>query len=533
MKVEELKRTHSMYDAHIKDWNFFAAAYNGGEDFIKMALHKMPRETSDNYNTRIADGICLNYSTIVIDLFSFYLTEKPSMREVGENIKNDTLWKNFLRDCDLNKTDFDYFLNEAQKVASTYGSSGILVDKADSTPANREEEVEKGIYPYCALYTLPNILDWKHQKDPKTNRPILKYLKLKDFDDTYLLWWESKWERWEIQTDERSISETAVMVNNGKNRLGEIPFTWLSNIRNPLNPYIGISDIKEISRITASLMRDISCGDEIIKYSGFPMLLMPMEDAEGKESSDIVGVTAVLEFDPEQSNSKPAWLESAIAEPIDSILKWISRKILEIFQMSHLSGVHAHEKSDQVRSGVALRYEFQQLGRVLSKKSENLTEAELNIIHFWLKWQGKEDLFEQVNISRSKEFSSDDLSEDLNNQLTALKIVPTPLFHKAIAKQVAKKVLRDTKDTAMEDVMNEIESTDFSKISTDEDSGEPMPQGDDDTPQKAGKKMSLTAWAKQEGIPYNEAYKNFAEGRLPIESERVGERIYVYPFGQK
>jgi len=442
-----------------------------------------------------------------------------------------------MKDCDLNKTDFDYFLNEAQKVASTYGSSGILVDKAASVASNREEEVGEGIYPYCALYTLPNILDWNHRKDPKTNRPILEYLKLKDFDETYLIWWEHKWERWEIKkSDPNLTSETAIMISHGENRLGEIPFTWLPNIRNPLNPYVGISDIKEISRITASIMRDLSCGDEIIKYAGFPMLLMPMENADGKESDDIVGVTAVLEFDPEQPNSKPAWLESAIAEPIDAILKWISRKILEIFQMSHLSGVHAHEKSDQVRSGVALRYEFQQLGRVLSKKAENLTETEFNIIRFWLKWQGKEDLFDNIKISRSKEFSVDDLSEDLNNQIAALKIVPTPLFHKAIAKQVATKVLRDTKDTLMEDVMNEIDNTDFSLITNNNDSignenNVRIADKESDIPQKVGKKMLLSDWAKQEGIQYRDAYKKHSDGELPVESEKIEDRIYVYPFG--
>ena len=535
MTRQELEKKHETYTKHIEDWEFYGAGYNGGKEFIDVALHKMPRESQANYNTRKKDAICLNYCTIIVDIFSFYLTEKSAKRDMGELI-NDELWQMFLKDCDLHQTNFDFYMNEGQKIAATYGSTGILVDKpAGKKGRTRKEEIEKRIYPYLALYTLPNIWDWRFRRDPETNRPILSYLKLREQDGTILIWTEESWKRWKIN-DGRKGAEEVSLVNEGKNTLKEIPFVWLPNIRNPLDPIIGISDIKEVSLITASIMRDISCGDEVIKYAGFPMLLKPMEP-EGEGSDDIVGVTAVMEFDPENPNAKPAWLESEIEEPINAILEWLNRKIIEIYQISHLSGVHAHEKSDQVRSGVAMRYEFQQLGRVLAKKSENLTEAELNVIRLWLKWQRKEEIFKKITITRSTDFSVDDLAEDLNNQLTAIKIVPTEKFRKAIARQVARQVLRDVGDDEMQEIINEIDEADFEQLMN---GGEKT--GDDDRQQGSGGKkgepgedkggrsgMLLADWAKQQGIAYHEAYKQFKKGTLPFESQEIGKRIYVYP----
>jgi len=106
--------------------------------------------------------------------------------------------KMFLKDADLYGTNFDVFLNEAQKMAAIYGAVGVLIDKPNSTSEVLKDDIEQGVYPYCALFTLPNILDWKHERHPVTNRPTLTYLKLLDFDNRYLLWWQDKWEIWEL-----------------------------------------------------------------------------------------------------------------------------------------------------------------------------------------------------------------------------------------------------------------------------------------------------------------------------------------------
>jgi hypothetical protein len=386
-------------------------------------------------------------------------------------------------------------------MAAIYGAVGVLIDKPNSQNKILKEDIKQGVYPYCALFTLPNILDWKHERDPITNRPTLTYLKLLDFDNRYLLWWRDKWEIWKMpegspspyrvlkykdsseynprpgdnrwfDTPGRPVNQTMSnnppeLIDSGNNPLGEIPFVWFQNIKSILDPYIGVSDIKEISRITASVIRDISYGEEVIKFAGFPQARRPMAK-EGEEINNEAGVTAILEFDPELGDSgKPDWLEAAVQEPVNAILDWISKKISEIFQLAHLSGIHAHEKSDQVRSGVALRYEYQQLSLVLSKKSENLTETELGIIKYWLKWQGKNKWFDDIIINRSKDFSIDDLSQNLENAIMANKLIPEISFKKELMKTVAKRVLPDLPDVKLLEIYDSIDTL------TEEDLKEP------------------------------------------------------------
>jgi hypothetical protein len=461
MTYEELKSTHQIYKDNINAWTFFGSAYNGGDEFIRIALEKHPRETYENWKARVKDGFAFNYAAIVVDLFSFYLTEKSPDRSGMGRLLDDVLWKMFLKDCDLSNTNFDEFLIESQRTASIYGTMGVLVDKARaSIDMTRNDAIRNRIYPYCSSYILPNILDWRYTRNEITNRPVLSYLKLKDVDNKYIIWREDSWEMWSI-----SDKKVPILESSGENSLGEIPFVWLHNIRNPNDPFIGVSDIKEISRINASIIRNLSCGEEVIKFAGFPMLRLPQSDTDQEDAEKIVGHTSVLQFNPEMGkDGKPDWLESAVKEPIESIMEWIDRKIGEVYQMSHLSGIHAHEKSDQVRSGVALRYEFQQLGRVLAKKSENLTEAELSIIRLWLKWQNQEELFDEISVYRTKDFSVDDLNQNLQNLTMARTLSPSITFKREVAKMVAKKNLPDATTDLLVKINEEIDEMDDSEF---------------------------------------------------------------------
>lgn len=454
MTYEELTYTNQTYRDNINTWLFLGSAYDGGDDFIAKCLEKHPRESYENWKARKNEGFDFNYAAIVVDLFSFYLTEKSTDRSGLGRLNDDKLWQMFIKDCDLNGTDFDEFLIDAQRTASIYGTMGVLVDKASSDVAmTRDEAIKRGIYPYCSAYILPNIMDWRYVRDETTNRPVLEYLKLRDSKQDYVVWYTDRWEKWRVDDN-----KTPYLYRDGVNGLGEIPFVWLYNIKNPNNPELGVSDIKGIARINASIIRNLSCGEEIIKYSGFPMLRWPTIGDEQEDTNRVVGHTSVLPFNPEHGkDGKPDWLEAAIKEPIESVLEWIDRKIAEIYQMSHLSGIHAHEKSDQVRSGVALRYEFQQLGRVLAKKSENLTEAELSIIKWWLKWQNQSELFDEIKIFRTKDFSVDDLNQNLQNLTMARTLSPSITFKREVAKMVAKKNLPDATTETLIQINDEIE----------------------------------------------------------------------------
>lgn len=475
MDKTALQRTHPEYDAHINDWNLYSLAYTGGRQFIEYALDQIERETTDNYNDRIKEGVCLNFSKAIADLFNFYLTEKAAIRELGL-LEADRQWQMFMRDADFHGTDFDTFMIESSRLSAINGSLGILVTKPDVGAQNISEEIANNIYPYCCAYTLQHILDWRFGKNSANGRPQLQYIKLREDDNRYLIWDLDHWELWSVGEKDQVILE-----DEGINPLDEIPFLWFPSTRNLVSPYLGQSDIAEISRIQLSLTRNISCGEEIIKWSGFPMMRKPML-AEGEdEKEDVVGNTAIQEFNPEFGEAgKPDWMPTEVLEPISSILSWIDRKIDETYRIAHLSGVHGQRKSNnEVASGLALRYEFQQLYSVLSKKAESLVETEYNIIRLWLKWQKKSDWFENIKIKRSKLFSVDDLAISLDNQIRTIEAVPSQTFKRLAQQHMVKQMLPDIGDAEMKQIEAELMVTTTPADVAGNNSNDPIDSGPD------------------------------------------------------
>lgn len=457
MNSTELTKKHELHTRLGYDWDFYELAYDGGRPFIAKSLHKHDRESDNNWRERVQEGICLNYCKATVDLFNFYLTEKPASRQLGI-LENDVQWQSFFTDCDMMGTNFELYLKEMQKIASIFGAVGILVDKSKAEFTNKAEEIDNNVYPYCAYYTLPNILDWKYSRNI-ANKPVLTYLKLKESDSVYTIWTSDTWERWEIPSQKDKSKPEPVMIESGINKLKEIPFIWMTNQRRMGKyPYIGVSDIIEVSLITASIIRNVSCGDEVIKFAGFPMMRKPMESDNTGTTEDIVGVRGVLEFDSSQGEAgKPDWLESAIQEPIVAILDWVDRKVDELYRICHLSGVHGQRKSNnEVSSGIAIRYEFQQLNAVLIQKSANMTEAELLILNYWLKWQKLDDLFKKTKISRDNNFSIDDLTISLENSFKAIDQIPSNKFGLLLRQYIVKQMLPNMTDADYTEISEEL-----------------------------------------------------------------------------
>ena len=455
----DLEKKHDVYKERIKTWKFLEMAYEGGPDFLNEVITRNSRESWGNYNERLNDAICYDYSQSIIDLFNFYLTEKSVDRKF-KKLDDDPLFKMFLKNVDLNGTNYTVFVNDIQKAASVTGSVGMLIDKPRSVYKTTADHIKFGIYPYCAVYTLPNVYDWEITIDRLTGKPVLSFLKLSEKDDTYYIWYRTHWERWDA-----SQNNTVAMIDDGENPLDEIPFMWVQNIKSIISPLHGKSDIAQIAYIDGSIARNVSVGDEVIKFAGFPLMRLPREapgEDDGTGAEQEVGVRSVLDFDPEfGEQGKPDWLESAVLEPIKATLDWTDRKVDEIFRIAHLSGVHGQRKSNnEVSSGLALRYEFQQLTSVLAKKAENITETELNTLRLWCKWQKQDALFEQVEIKRDKNYNIEDLSVSIENSLKTMDRVRSPRFKQLAEKKLANQELPNMSDDDRVKVESEIETMD-------------------------------------------------------------------------
>lgn len=465
--VDELKSTHATYQKYEDEWNFLQCAYDGARALIEYgALLRHERESNNNFTRRISEAYGFSYSRSIVDLFNFYLFKENVKRALGK-LADDQQWLDFQEDCNLEGDDFNDFLLEAGRASSIQGHLGILVDKPTTKLENKEQELAKGVYPYLSMYKPLAILDWEYDRDIY-GRPVLIYLKLKDDEDNlYRIWTPEMWQIWaesEVESSSSTVTgnQKAKLINEGVNPLGEIPWIWLYNGKTSERGY-GYSDIGDIARIDASIIRNLSQGEEIINYAAFPMMRKPWEESKGGKHPDDVGVTAVLGFDPERPDTKPDWLDSSVLEPITAIFdKVIEKKIAEIYRSANIGGLQQTEVSTDAKSGTALKSEFQLLNGKLVKKGKSLERVEIDIIWYWLRWQKNEEWWEDVNIERSDTYEVENLAQDLDNIMTSTYIVTSKEFKRRIMKKVVRLILANEPDDEIaiidEDIDEEIDN---------------------------------------------------------------------------
>ena len=452
MKIKDLKSTNAIYQDNKDQWIFFNASYEGSKKLIELGyIEKHERESQENYEKRMNEAYGFSYSSSVIDLLSYYLFKSASNFNIGA-LSDDKLWQMFLEDCDLFGNVLDDWFADQQKEACKFGHIGILVDKPSTKKITIQEELENKIYPYLSAYNPLSILDWAYERD-EYNRPYLSYLKLKEDDNQYRIFTKSNWEVWR-EPNEGEVAmrgDEAILVDQGENQLGLIPFVWLINTKRT-SSVIGISDIKDVAYIDLSIMRNLSQGEEVIDYSAFPMMRKPKSYED-----DDVGVTAILEFDPDTPNAKPDWLEAKCKEPIEAILTWMKRKTSEIYRVINVGGISATETTKQSKSGVALKVEFQMLNSKLVKKGKNVANAKYQIIKYWLMWQNQEKLIDNIFYTTPTSYDVESLSTDLANALTANTLIDSQTFSNEIQKTMAREVLPGLKEDIYADIDKEIE----------------------------------------------------------------------------
>jgi len=472
----DLMETHPLYNQNIGEWTFLLAAYEGTKQLIELGyIHRHERESEQNWKRREEEAYGFGYTKSVIDLFNFYLFKKEVKRVVPDGLKADEAWKAFMRDCNLEGDTLDTFLTDSGREASICGHVGILVDKPSKELENKQQEKDAGIYPYVAMYYPDAILDWEFEKD-ENDRPLLTYIKLRDDPngDTskrakheYRLWYLDHFEVWQTpdveEADDPEQAE-AELINVGENQIGEIPFVWLFNMKGRRKP-IGISDIHEVSRIDVSILRNLSEGEEVIYYAAFPMMMKPARQGGGPmgdganppDTGDEAGVTAIIEFDPEHPESKPEWLSATVSEPIDAILKWIERKVMEIYRAVNAGGMAGMEISTVAKSGSALKAEFQLLNAHLVRKAINLEKAEDHVDHLWLLWQDMVKYEAEIENTRERTYDVEDLHSDLENAITSMAIVKSETFKKKMQKRVARQTLPSIEEEDLKLIDGEID----------------------------------------------------------------------------
>jgi hypothetical protein len=476
--VEKLLQKHSSYNALLPDWDLYRKAYKGGKDFISLALIKQPRESDDNYEMRLQEVCNFNYCQTIVNVFHQFISEKQPDIDWGKKLEDETQFKWFLEDANLRGDSFLTFFDDIEKLSSVYGYMGILVNKAKSDGI-KGSEISNNIYPYLVPFNPVEIYDYDIEHDYVTGKDILNYVKLrlskKNGKEQILYYTKDDWEIYEIVSTPGSANSgpELILKDSGENRLGRVPFEFHINMKDVDDTYGGISDISEIAIINGSIVRNWSSIEEIIKNAAFPMLRMPMQSNDGyyetTENTDtidgtvnpdspeevVVSSKSVIEFDPTYGeNGKPDWLESKVKEPIEAILTVIEKKTEEAYRVKHLSNLYSSKARTQyIKSGTAMEYDFKLLKTVLSRKVDNNASVKRKIIRLWLEWQNLSHLYKDVKVGVSKDFNLYKLIDNLD---TAMGFI-NGTHSKTVRKVFYRSIMPIFFPTITEETLKEIE----------------------------------------------------------------------------
>jgi len=432
-------------------WAFYIASYFGGVEYAAGDyLLRHAREPEANFLRRKAIAYYYNYCAPIIDIYVSHIFRKPIEYTLAE-YENDDLFADFLVNADFDGASYKQFMRDAGRYAQIYGRVCIFVDKSAEIADNKAEETERNLRPYVCMVTPENVLYWKHERT-ETGEIVLSYVKIREVvskkETQYRLWWRNRWEKWAIIK-----GKVPVKLEEGENNLGEIPMVTLYNRRTG-RKMVGLSDLCDLADINKNIYYLCSDAKEIIENTAYPFLAKPF-GKQDKNGEVVAGSGNVFEFDPQDPNSKPFWLEPPHSS-LKEIREWVLNNVNEMFRIAKMGGVKATETAQQAQSGIALKLEQDQLHSSLAEKADNLEQADTEILRLYGKYM---DVEFTGSVNYPDEFSIDDVVTELDNLLKASTLrIESETYQKESQKKGARLALPKADEETLVEIDKEIDA---------------------------------------------------------------------------
>ena len=448
---------HPVYEKNLPRWRYFWASFNGGFDYRTTALGMLRRYMNEDqqpgrqYEQRLNYTALENSCKMIVDTYKAFLFRSLPVRALG-NLNKLPYTKDFIQDIDLDGTDIDQFMKEANSLAMIYGHAWVLVDKPHSDSAiTLEQEIAQGIRPYAQLITPENILDWTYTR--VNGRFQLDYLKQKEHEDDETLivkvWTNETICRYQLDKKDDNLK----LLEEGTNTIGQIPFAMIkanpSHVRG-----IGGSDIADVAKIQQAIFNLMSEAEQAIRISGHPSLV------KTSSTSAVGGAGAIIEMDETTPGELKPYLLQPSSSNIDSIVKVLKEHQTMILKMTHLEAVVGSRTF--ATSGVALQTEFSMLNTRLGDKADSLERLELKIWKLFQIWTGV-TADDDFLIEYKKKFDLRDENNDLANYKTVREMgLPSLTLNKELDKQIARIVVKN--GDMLDEIVDEIDNAEVIKI---------------------------------------------------------------------
>lgn len=406
------------YDRNKEQWQYLLESYMGGLEYRKgHYLTRYELESESEYLARLVATPLDNHCKSVIAVYTSFLFRNKPHRELP-SIESDPAYKDFMKDADYDGRNFDSFMKEVSIWASVFGHCYVIMSKPNVNAANRAQEIEQGVRPYCSILTPLVVLDWSWSRSV-TGKYTLDYIKyIEDMNDTITVikeWSNEAIKTTVVNTDKKEIEEETVENND----LGIVPIVVAYNHRSPIRG-IGVSDINDIADHQRKIFNELSEVEQSIRLNGHPALVKtPTVEAVG-------GAGAIISM-PEDLDPglKPYMLTTST--DTDSIYRSIEASVGAIDKMANTGAVRANQSV--AMSGVAMEVEFSLLNAKLSEKADNLEVTEEQLWRLYAMYQNR--AFDGT-IEYPDSFNVRDTDREFAQLEKAKAVATNPRLHKLI-----------------------------------------------------------------------------------------------------
>ena len=451
------------------DYTLLKDAYEGNGGFKSgdyLVQHK--RESQTSYQTRQQTSYYLNYVQPVINSHVNPIFRKNPVRNwKGSN----QYWEEFVNNSDLFGSSLTQFMKQAGFLSKLFGVSFVVMDnfKNDQQSTNQAEALKNRQFPYIynvtpdkvVSYTLDskkrlssivyeeNVVDPSEQKtavDIAALAATGKGDKGNGNDKQYRCWTLTEW---------ATVNKDGKVVDQGTHNLGIVPVVPLYSKNTIPGNIMPDSEFFSIAKTNLRLFNLCSELDEILRNQAFSILIYPGRDL----ASLTVGVNNALGFDGTESRFAPSFIAPPSA-PAEVIMSQMDRLITEMYRMAMLTHVSG---SSEARTGAAKAWDFEVTNQVLADFAGNCCKTEYSIAKLFALWTSTsiEDVQKELinyKCIYSDDFSIRDTEQELKEATMSLQLGIGGLYDVAIKQHVAALTLKDSVETDIDAIKQEIAS---------------------------------------------------------------------------
>ncbi len=393
-----IDRRHPEFAAHLVQWKFLEATYEGGRDWFKDNIFKYIKEGDLEYKDRIERAYRFNHTREVVDLVNKYIFKGNVLR--NDNKASKSIQK-FWKASTLNRRPIEDFMKLVSRTSSTFGRNWVCVDSTNTEKAvTVAEHKASGARLYAYIVKPQNMLDYAYD-----NNGDLSWAKVREFirnDDSitdkgetttqYRIWTKDFWALY-VETKGEKDEILYELRKHGEHGLGRVPLFPVDHNSSD-NPYTATGLIDDTAYLDRAVANYLSNLDTIIQDQTFSQLVMPAQgllpgdDAQAKLLE--LGTKRIFTYDA-QAVRGPEYI-SPDATQASVILNVINKIISEIYHSIGMAGERTKQDNSMGidnSSGVAKAFDFDRMNAMLASKARSLEICENTICELIDLWDGE------------------------------------------------------------------------------------------------------------------------------------------------